>query len=120
MTVTRRSLLSTLAACAALAAPLQAAAADPRTGRLLAAQCAQCHGTNGHAVSGAESLAGESAPKLQRELMEMKYRSGGDSIMDKQARGYTDEQLRLIADYFAAQPSTPPAASRERPALDPS
>lgn len=118
MEVMKRPRLSTLAACAALLAASQAAADEPRTGRLLAAQCAQCHGTNGHAVSGAESLAGWSAGALLGELLEMKRRPAGDSIMDRHARGYTDEQLRLIADYFAAQPRTPPAPP-ERPASNP-
>jgi cytochrome c553 len=33
----------------------------------------------------------------------MKYRPI-EGIMDRQARGYTDEQLRLIADYLSTLP----------------
>jgi len=35
----------------------------------------------------------------------MKYRPV-EGIMDRQARGYTDEQLRLISDYLSTQPGT--------------
>ena len=66
-------------------------------------QCAQCHGTNGNG-RGFDDLSGESASELYDELTEMKYRTRIESIMDRQARGYTDAQLRAIADYFASQP----------------
>jgi cytochrome c553 len=79
-----------------------AMAAEPPPGRLLASHCAQCHGTNGNAVN-FESLAGESASELYKELREMKYRSRPEDIMDLQARGYTDAQLWLISQYYATQ-----------------
>jgi cytochrome c553 len=88
-------------ACCAVAAP---AAAQSLEGRLLAAQCAQCHGTNGRAVAGFEDLAGKNALEMYEELLEMKYRPTAESIMDRQAKGYTEEQLRAIADYFASLP----------------
>ncbi|MCA1979614.1 MAG: c-type cytochrome [Thiobacillus sp.] len=90
------------AALAAAALLLTALPASAGPGRLLAAQCAQCHGTNG-AGPGFESIAGKSASSLFHELLDMKYRPV-EGIMDRQARGYTDEQLRLIADYLATQP----------------
>lgn len=87
-------------AAAALLAALPAGAAEP--GRLLASQCAQCHGTNA-AGPGFDELAGKSASKLFNELIEMKYRRV-EGIMERQARGYTDEQLRLIADFLSTLP----------------
>ena len=77
-------------------------AQTPPPGRLLAAQCAQCHGTNGNGP-GFDELAGKSAYELYNDLLEMKSRTQIESIMDRQARGYTDDQLRLIADYLSAQ-----------------
>lgn len=81
-----------------------AAPAGAEPGRLLASQCAQCHGTNG-AGPGFDELAGKSSYDLFHDLLEMKYRPI-EGIMDRQARGYTDEQLRLIADYLSTQPGT--------------
>jgi sulfide dehydrogenase cytochrome subunit len=84
--------------------PLSLPAAPP-PGQLLASQCAQCHGTNGQAVSGFESIRGKSAEDMFKTLVEMKNRPV-ESIMDRQARGYTDAQLRLIAEYLAKLPAT--------------
>jgi len=82
-----------------------AQAADPNLGRNLAATCANCHGTNGKAVpgSGIDALAGESKEKLLQKLADFKSGDKPASIMHQISRGYTDEQLGLIADYFAAQ-----------------
>lgn len=87
-----------------------AALAAPPPGQLLAAQCAQCHGTNGQAVSGFESIRGKSADEMFKTLLEMKNRPV-ETIMDRQARGYTDAQLRLIAEYLAKLP--PPANAED-------
>lgn len=77
--------------------------AAPPAGQLLAAQCAQCHGTGGNGP-GFDELAGKSASELYNDLREMKARSVIESIMDRQARGYTDAQLRLIANYLSTLP----------------
>ena len=75
--------------------------ASPAPGQVLASQCAQCHGTDGYGP-GFDELAGKT--DLYEELIEMKYESQVEDIMERQARGYTDEQLGLIADYFASLP----------------
>lgn len=94
------ALMGGLALLAAIAGP--AAAEPPAPGRLLASQCAQCHGTNGN--GGFEELAGAGAREIYDELIEMKYRRATESIMDLAARGYSDAELRLIADWFGARP----------------
>ena len=98
-------LRSTVAALFLVAVAGVAHAADPNLGRNLAATCANCHGTNGHAVkgSGLDSLAGVEKTKTLQKLAD--YRSGDKpaSIMHQISKGYTDEQLDLIATYFAAQ-----------------
>ena len=78
------------------------ASAAPPPGRLLAAQCAQCHGTDGNS-DGFDRIAGRPAGDLYNDLLEMKRRPV-ESIMDRQARGYTDAQLRVIADYVSTLP----------------
>ena len=77
---------------AVLALALAAAAAHgaPPAGRLLASQCAQCHGTNGQAVAGMEKLAGESESEIYGELIKMKASIKPDEIMHRQAAGYSD------------------------------
>ena len=91
------------AALVLLAGP--AAARDPNLARNLAANCANCHGTNGKAVPGAgmEPIAGEPKEKLVRKIKE--YRSGvrPATVMHQISKGYTDEQIDLIAGYLAAR-----------------
>lgn len=97
---------STLAAFCLLAlAGGSAQAADPNLGRNLAATCANCHGTNGHAIpgSGLDALAGVDKAKTLQKLADFKSGVKPASIMHQIAKGYTDEQLDLIATYFAAQ-----------------
>lgn len=72
----------------------------PSAGRLLASQCAQCHGTDGISVSGIESLAGES-DEILGEMSGMK-RSTRNKVMHLQAKGYSDTQIREIATYFSS------------------
>lgn len=98
-------LLAPLAAACLLATAGSALAADPNLGRNLAATCANCHGTNGHAVKGAgmDALAGMDKAKTLQKLADFKSGDKPASIMHQIAKGYTDEQLDLIAAYFAAQ-----------------
>jgi cytochrome c553 len=97
-----RTRLATAIAAAALVTSIPSLAQTP-PGRLLASQCAQCHGTNGNGP-GFDELAGKASHELYGELMEMKYRNQIEGIMDRQARGYSDAQLRAISDYLSALP----------------
>jgi cytochrome c553 len=91
-----RGLVLALAAAPALAQTTT----PPPAGRLLASNCFQCHGTNGR--GGLESIAGKSASEIVKELKEMQGK-GTPKMMDMHARGYTDAEIQLIANYFAAQ-----------------
>lgn len=86
----------------ALGLTTASALAAPPAGQLLASQCAQCHGTNGNGP-GFDKLAGMSARELSSEMREMKSRTNAEGIMDRQAHGYTDTQIQLIATYFSSQ-----------------
>ncbi|MDP1924190.1 MAG: hypothetical protein Q8K57_05335 [Thiobacillus sp.] len=69
-------------------------------GRLLASNCFQCHGTNGH---GMEGLAGKSVSDIAGDLKEMAQKSPGAEMMFAHARGYNATQIDLIADYLSKQ-----------------
>ena len=98
-------MLAPLAAIGLLAFAGASHAADPNLGRNLAATCANCHGTNGNAVkgSGIDALAGMPKDKTLQKLADFKSGDKPASIMHQIAKGYTEEQLDLIATYFAAQ-----------------
>ncbi|MFT4768293.1 MAG: hypothetical protein ACI8RN_001427 [Glaciecola sp.] len=76
-----------------------------------ASQCSQCHGTNGYVAGGIDSLAGESAGEIREEMDEMQFEDTPDDIMDHQALGYSDDQIRRIAEYFSALPENHPAGT---------
>lgn len=73
--------------------------------RNLAATCANCHGTDGHARGDMKPLAGMSSDKLLALIADYKSGAQPATIMHQIAKGYTDEQMKLIAAYFAAQPA---------------
>lgn len=86
-------------------AQAQTPAPNPHLARNLAATCANCHGTNGQALGEMKPLAGTPA---ERTIALMNYykttaQPEGVTIMHQIAKGYTDEQIRLIAGFFAAQ-----------------
>lgn len=89
-------------AAAAPTAPQPAlVVATVHPGRALAANCFQCHGTNG--VAGELKIAGESASEIINELNEMRAEHPGRNIMNVHAQAYTPAEVSLIADYFAKQ-----------------
>ena len=92
------------AAVLMLSAALAQAQSSP-LGRNLAATCANCHGTNGQARGDMKQLAGVSADKIVALVNDYKSGAQPATIMHQIAKGYTDDQLKLIAAYFAAQPA---------------
>ncbi|UJW79237.1 c-type cytochrome [Hydrogenophaga sp. SL48] len=80
-----------------------AAQAQVNQVRVWAAACANCHGTEGRAQPGNESLAGKDKDELIQKLMDFKTGRKPATLMHQLSKGYTDEQLAQIAAYFAAQ-----------------
>lgn len=80
-------------------------AQDDNLARSLAATCANCHGTNGAPVvgSGMAPLAGTEKGRFLQTIRDFKSGVKPATIMHQIAKGYSDEQMDLIAGYFAAQ-----------------
>jgi cytochrome c553 len=102
-----RSHAGALLAVGTCAASLPAMAKDAtvlRT-RALAATCAQCHGTDGHAVEdqALAHLAGLKQDFILTQLMAFRSGQRAATIMHQITRGYSQEQLEALAVYFAAQ-----------------
>lgn len=70
--------------------------------RSLAASCANCHGTNGVAQPGMESLAGKPKDDLLKKMLDFKTGKKPATLMHQLSKGYTDEQLEQLAAHFAA------------------
>lgn len=73
---------------AALSERLQAA--------VLAGGCAGCHGTNGN-LSG---FSLRDASSLEEQLLNFKYDRTPASVMNRIAKGYSDDELAIIAQFF--------------------
>ena len=74
----------------------------------MAASCNTCHGTGGNSVGGIPpSLAGRNSVELFQTMKDFQSGKRPATIMHQQAKGYTDQQLQLIAAYFAALKPAP-------------
>lgn len=95
--------LSAIVAAGLALAPLCVSAQEPA--RSLAATCAACHGTNGRSVSTeVSSLAQLPRNLIVQRMQEFKQGKRPATVMHQLAKGYTDEQIELIAGYLAGQP----------------
>ncbi len=68
--------------------------------RLMAATCQSCHGVEGRAQGVGLRLAGQGAAEIERKLLG--YRNGAlqGTIMQRHAKGYSEAELRALAQYF--------------------
>lgn len=89
-------------ALVALNAPVQAQ--DFNKTRYLAANCANCHGTDGRSVGIMVSLAGYDKEKFIANMNGFRSGDKPATIMHQITKGYTDKQIADLAAYFAAQP----------------
>jgi cytochrome c553 len=91
------------AATMMLAAPVFASS-PIAPGARLAATCTGCHGTNGATTGTAlPALAGQSRETLLTSLKAFKAGARPATVMTQIAKGYSEEQLAMLAAFFAAQ-----------------
>jgi cytochrome subunit of sulfide dehydrogenase len=71
----------------------------------LAATCANCHGTQGKSVTNPSvpGLAGRPSAYIIEQMQAFKTGTREATIMHQIAKGYTNEQIKQMADYFASQ-----------------
>ena len=89
--------------CLTLSAWAQAQSPSALQARSWAAACASCHGTQGQAQPGMESLAGMNKDDMVKKMMDFKSGRKPATLMHQLAKGYSDDQIIAIASYFAAQ-----------------
>lgn len=92
--------LAGLLGCAgALAAEPPPAAPFP----YFVANCFNCHGTEGNTKSAIPAIAGRERAYLEASLKAFKDGSKQATIMHQLAKGYTDDEIAVLADYFSRQ-----------------
>ena len=94
--------LSGAVAAAFVTAP---ALAQADAGRYVAANCANCHGTNGIAKGAMPSLAGQKKDYIVEQMRAFRDGKRPATVMHQLAKGYTDAQIEAVAEFFARQPA---------------
>ena len=107
---TRRVIAGAVFALAASAAWGQAPAsapppapALPTNAGYLAGNCANCHGTTGTSKGATPSLAGHKKDFIVEQMKAFRDGKRPATIMNQLAKGYTDAQIEMVAEYFARQ-----------------
>ena len=94
-----------LMGCGMLLGTAQLPAAPTAT--MLADTCAGCHGTDGASNGPATpSIAGNSEIYTVDTMMAFKSGERPSTVMGRIAKGYSEEEFRLMGSYFAKQPVT--------------
>ena len=89
----------------AAAASLPAIAAAGPSGQALAFTCAGCHGTDGSSVGPSSPSIAAMDPYVFIDAMQgYKADARNSTIMNRIAKGYSDEQIEAMAWFFAKQP----------------
>lgn len=78
------------------AAPIQRA-------MMLSYSCAGCHGTDGHSPGAIPSIAGKSKQFLEEAMKDFRSGKRSSTVMGRHAKGYSDEEIKMIADFFSSK-----------------
>ena len=82
--------------------------ADPAAGqdqaaRSLAANCTGCHGPSGNSSGAIPSIAGLDRGYIVAAMQEFKAGTRQATVMHQHAKGYTDQEIEILAEYFSQQ-----------------
>ena len=78
--------------------------AAPPDAEMLANACGGCHGTNGGSAGDTmPSLASHSVSAITEAMLAFRSGERSSTIMGRLAKGYNDEQIKAIGEFFAKQ-----------------
>lgn len=101
---------SMFAVVAANGEPLVEGSAE--AGQARSVTCAACHGPDGNSANPAwPSIAGQNAPYILKQLEAYKSGSRADPLMTSQAMPLSEQEMRDLAVYYAAQVAAPKAVA---------
>jgi sulfide dehydrogenase cytochrome subunit len=70
---------------------------------MLSASCEGCHGTDGRSPGAIPTIAGKSAEYLREALEGFRSSDTDATVMGRHVKGYSEEEIRLISEYFSKQ-----------------
>lgn len=94
----RRTLAAAIGSASIAAAVV--ASAEPPAG---AAACSGCHPTSARVTSPVPRLAGLDRVAMVRAMQEFRSGQRAGTVMERIAKGFTDEEIQAIAAWYAAQ-----------------
>ncbi len=97
----RISVLLFAAVLAASLVPITAQSEGVTRAAMLANSCALCHGTDGKGSGKIPKLRGEDMQDLSESLYGFQSGAEKSTIMDRHAKAYTDEEIKLVTEYFS-------------------
>ena len=98
-----KSLLCTLAILTAIIAgfPMYLHPAG-KEGMLLSLSCTSCHGTYGISPGTVPTIYGKSKEYIIETMKQLRNGRSDSSVMGRIAKGYSDREIILIANYFSS------------------
>ncbi len=99
--------MRTHTAAALLLAPMLATAQPAKAppaefqAEIWASSCMACHGTEGRAEGVAMTIGGRMSEEIYQILLAYKSGQRQGTIMQQHVKGYSDDELRRIAQHFA-------------------
>ena len=87
-------------ACVFACATAAAAPAVPPPG---AASCTGCHAANAKVETGVPRIAGRNPAEIVAAMEAFRSGQKPASVMDRIAKGFSDAEIRAIADWFGAE-----------------
>ena len=76
------------------------ASAEPPAG---AAACSGCHPASTRVTSPVPRLAGRDAAAIVKAMQDFRSGTRAGTVMDRIAKGFTDEEIQAIAAWYATQ-----------------
>ncbi|MEJ2178930.1 MAG: sulfide dehydrogenase [Gammaproteobacteria bacterium] len=92
-----------LAVSVLLFTPFTVSAETVTEGAMLSITCNGCHGPDGRSSGAIPAIAGKSADYLEKAMLDFRDGKRPSTVMERHAKGYSDAQLKLIAEYFAGK-----------------
>jgi sulfide dehydrogenase cytochrome subunit len=83
--------------------PITSSADELSRGAMLSVSCAGCHGTDGNSPGAIPAIAGKKADFIEQSLKDFRDGKRESTVMGRHAKGYSDEEIKLIAEYFGSK-----------------
>ena len=97
------TLTITTAALTGLAVYPATDAEELSRGAMLSASCAGCHETDGRSPGAIPDISGKTAEFIHLSLEDFSSGKRKSTVMGRLAKGYSDEEILLIAEYLGRQ-----------------